>query len=489
MASMTHGKHLSAAEIALRSAYALVGVAVIGLGAAIMLDGGVGVDPFTALNTGISDLIGWSLGTWQLLANAILIVAVVIWGRGYIGVGTVINMVLTGYFITWFSALLDPVIPDDLGLGGKALFFLLGIAVFDFGASAYMSAGVGTAPYDAIAPMIVDKSRFSYRWVRTIQDIITVTAAWLCHGPVGGGHLRHGLLQRPADPGLLHQDQRAAGGSAGAPAAGADAQRRAPRGPHGGLSRPTSPPRPTPPGRVLSRRLRRRRLRADGARSGGPGPLQRRRAFPMSAPRDRRRFPMTQYAAVVTFPEDATAYQALSELRGSSLSSLVRSTALVERDEQGRLRVPEGDDPGIGSGTAGGSLIGMMIGVLGGPLGMIFGLGTGAMLGGLFDLDRAQSADSALEELGRTVQPGRNALVLETDEPDTAALDAFVAERGGSIVRRPTDEVVAEMESQQAAAEAAAEAARRQLRESRRAERREKFEDRVESLRSRFRSA
>ncbi|KTR39566.1 MULTISPECIES: DUF1269 domain-containing protein [Rothia] len=198
---------------------------------------------------------------------------------------------------------------------------------------------------------------------------------------------------------------------------------------------------------------------------------------------------MTQYAAVVTFPEDATAYQALSELRGSSLSSLVRSTALVERDEQGRLRVPEGDDPGIGSGTAGGSLIGMMIGVLGGPLGMIFGLGTGAMLGGLFDLDRAQSADSALEELGRTVQPGRNALVLETDEPDTAALDAFVAERGGSIVRRPTDEVVAEMESQQAAAEAAAEAARRQLRESRRAERREKFEDRVESLRSRFRSA
>ncbi|MBE8528510.1 hypothetical protein ILP97_65560, partial [Amycolatopsis sp. H6(2020)] len=58
-------------EIALRSAYSLVGVAIIGLGAAVMLVGGVGVDPFTALNTGISDLIGWSLGTWQLVANAI----------------------------------------------------------------------------------------------------------------------------------------------------------------------------------------------------------------------------------------------------------------------------------------------------------------------------------------------------------------------------------------------------------------------------------
>ncbi|OAX58763.1 hypothetical protein A5N15_07745, partial [Rothia kristinae] len=148
---------------------------------------------------------------------------------------------------------------------------------------------------------------------------------------------------------------------------------------------------------------------------------------------------MTQYAAVVTFPEDATAYQALSELRGSSLSSLVRSTALVERDEQGRLRVPEGDDPGIGSGTAGGSLIGMMIGVLGGPLGMIFGLGTGAMLGGLFDLDRAQSADSALEELGRTVQPGRTPWCWRPMSRTPPPWNAFVAERGGSIVRRPTD--------------------------------------------------
>ncbi len=184
-------------EIALRSAYSLVGVAIIGLGAAVMLVGGVGVDPFTALNTGISDLIGWSLGTWQLVANAILLVFVLIWGRQFIGTGTVINMVLTGYFITWFSELLTPVIPADPGLLGMAVLFLIGIAIFDFGASAYMSAGVGTAPYDAIAPMIVDKSRFSYRWVRTIQDIITVTAAWLCHGPVGVGTFATAFFNGP----------------------------------------------------------------------------------------------------------------------------------------------------------------------------------------------------------------------------------------------------------------------------------------------------
>lgn len=196
MASTT-GQRRPWQEIALRSTYSLVGVAIIGLGAAVMLVGGVGVDPFTALNTGISDLIDWSLGTWQLVANAILFVFVLIWGRQFIGVGTVINMVLTGYFITWFSQLLTPVIPADPGLGTQALLFLIGIAIFDFGASAYMSAGVGTAPYDAIAPMIVDRSRFSYRWVRTIQDIITVTAAWLCSGPVGVGTFATAFFNGP----------------------------------------------------------------------------------------------------------------------------------------------------------------------------------------------------------------------------------------------------------------------------------------------------
>ena len=176
---------------------------------------------------------------------------------------------------------------------------------------------------------------------------------------------------------------------------------------------------------------------------------------------------MTQYAAAVTFPDNATAYQTISELRDSSLIQSITAAALVERDQNGQLRVPEGDDSVIGLGAAGGSLVGMLLGV-----------SSGALVGGLFDLNRADKAETALAEFGQAVQPGHNALVLQTDEPDTTALDGFVKGKGGTIIRRPLDEVVDELEAQQAADA--------KLREQRREERKEKWDERVENLRKKF---
>lgn len=180
-------ERMGAAELTARSLYSLVGVALIGLGAAVLLVGGVGVDPFTAMNTGISDRIGLPLGTTQLIANAVLFIGVLLWGRKNIGLGTIINMVLTGYFIGWFSDLLGPLVPDDPSTLGHAVLFAIGLVIFDFGASAYMTAGVGTAPYDAIAPMIVERTSLPYRQVRAVQDIVCVIAAGLLGGSVGIG--------------------------------------------------------------------------------------------------------------------------------------------------------------------------------------------------------------------------------------------------------------------------------------------------------------
>lgn len=188
---------LGSRETWLRSGYALFGVMIIGLGAAILQTGGVGVDPYTALNTGVSSTIGWTLGTYQLVSNLVLFIPVLIWGRKYIGPGTVINMVLTGFFIDLFSFLLGPVIPDDPSLLLMTVFFAGGIGVFAFGASAYMSAGVGTAPYDAIAPMIVDKTGWNYTRVRVPQDVLTVVAAVLFKGQVGFGTVMTAFFNGP----------------------------------------------------------------------------------------------------------------------------------------------------------------------------------------------------------------------------------------------------------------------------------------------------
>ena len=196
---------------------------------------------------------------------------------------------------------------------------------------------------------------------------------------------------------------------------------------------------------------------------------------------------MPEYAAAITFPQKSTAYEALSKLSAAPGGFEIRSAAIVERDKDGHLHVPEGGDAMAGAGTDGGSLIGMLVGVLGGPVGMLLGWSAGAASGALYDADRLDEGDEAIEQFGALVPTGGNALLAETVEDTTAPLDTFVSEMGGTIVRRPLDEVVTELEAQQAAAEEAEKAARKAIREQKKQERKETFQQRVDALKAKFR--
>lgn len=58
----------------------------------------------------------------------------------------------------------------------------------------------------------------------------------------------------------------------------------------------------------------------------------------------------------VSFPEESKAFQAYSELKGAGLEGRVdvRAAAVIARDEQGRLSVPDGGDRTAGDATWGG---------------------------------------------------------------------------------------------------------------------------------------
>ncbi len=195
---------------------------------------------------------------------------------------------------------------------------------------------------------------------------------------------------------------------------------------------------------------------------------------------------MTEYVVAISFPENSTTYEVYNTITNSGSSVGLVSAAIVQRDDAGHLTITEGGDVKSGDATVGGSLLGMLIGVLGGPLGVLLGFGLGAAGGALVDASRSDDLDDAITEFGKTVRPGGNAILAQTDEADTAALDALVTKYDGAIVRRPLDEVLSELEAQQDAAEAAAEAARKKLHDEKKAEKKEKHEERVEKLKAKF---
>ena len=191
---------------------------------------------------------------------------------------------------------------------------------------------------------------------------------------------------------------------------------------------------------------------------------------------------------VVRFSEESKAYQALSVLKQCSADGRIglRAAAVLERSQDGGLRIPEhADNVGL-SGTASGGLIGMLVGILGGPLGMLLGWGAGALIGGAVDLNRAEKTEDALSTLGRAIPPGSTAVVATVTEPAVEVIDGEMAKLEGEVTRRPADEVMAELEAAEDAAAAAAKEARREVRERKRAELTDELSDRIGKLKERL---
>jgi uncharacterized membrane protein len=191
---------------------------------------------------------------------------------------------------------------------------------------------------------------------------------------------------------------------------------------------------------------------------------------------------------VVRFTEPSKAYQALSVLKDCAADGRIalESAAIVERTPEGVLRIPEGTDNVGPVGVASGSLIGMLVGVLGGPVGVLVGWGSGALMGGVFDLDRADKSDEALSVLGRAIPPGSTAVMASVEEPAVEVIDGEMAKLGGEVTRRPVAEVLDELEASEEAADAAAREARRALREERKAELTASLDERVGKLKEKM---
>lgn len=62
---------------------------------------------------------------------------------------------------------------------------LLGVLIFALGVSLYMKTHLGVAPYDAIAPIIIEHTNWKYPYVRSAQDITFMICGFLLHSNVG----------------------------------------------------------------------------------------------------------------------------------------------------------------------------------------------------------------------------------------------------------------------------------------------------------------
>ena len=148
---------------------------IIGFGISILNLSGLGLDAFTAMNYGVSQVLGVGLGLYQACFNLILLIPIAVFYRRALGIGTLINMFLLGCFVEIFMQIfalfqLVPAVFDTLII--KLILLAIGFVICNFGAALYMECQCGMGVYDCYAPFIEDKTHIPFQYARIATDFI-----------------------------------------------------------------------------------------------------------------------------------------------------------------------------------------------------------------------------------------------------------------------------------------------------------------------------
>jgi len=123
----------------------IVGLAMFGVGIAMILQAELGAAPWDMLHKGISEHTGISVGSVIAIVGFLLLL---LWFPLHqrVGVGTILNAVEIGVVVD----LVLPHLPDTDRLIPRILFLLGGVLIIAIGSGFYIGAGLGTGPRDGI---------------------------------------------------------------------------------------------------------------------------------------------------------------------------------------------------------------------------------------------------------------------------------------------------------------------------------------------------
>jgi uncharacterized protein len=166
-----------------RGVQLVVGCVAVGVGLAVLVRCGLGLDPYRSFLAGIGRLTGLSFGTTNI-AVGLLLVSLAWWpGRVPPRVGTAAQPVMVGLTL---NALLPHLTAVQGGGLDRAAVAGVALLLTGVGGGLYLGADLGATSFDAVSLAVhrVFPGR-SFAAVYTALLLAAVVAAWGIGGPVG----------------------------------------------------------------------------------------------------------------------------------------------------------------------------------------------------------------------------------------------------------------------------------------------------------------
>lgn len=169
-----------------------LGLFLYGFSLALMVEAGLGLDPWDVLHQGIAERVEISLG---MVVNIVGALVLLFWIplRQRPGIGTISNIIVIGIaadLSLWW-------LPEVESLPLRIAMMVTAIVLNGVAGGAYIGAGLGPGPRDGLMTGLVRRTGCSVRLVRTSIEGVVLACGWLLGGTVGIGTLLYAVAIGP----------------------------------------------------------------------------------------------------------------------------------------------------------------------------------------------------------------------------------------------------------------------------------------------------
>jgi uncharacterized membrane protein YczE len=169
-----------------------VGLALYGASSALLVEAGLGIEPWNVLHQGLAERTGLTIGVVSIVVGAaVLLLWIPLHQRP--GLGTVSNVFVVGLALDGTLTL----IPEAHGLAAQIPLMLTGILLNGAATGLYIAAAFGAGPRDGLMTGLHRRTGRSIRLMRTAVEVAVVATGFALGGTVGIGTLLYAVSIGP----------------------------------------------------------------------------------------------------------------------------------------------------------------------------------------------------------------------------------------------------------------------------------------------------
>lgn len=169
----------------------LFGFLIIAMGTNLMINAGVGLNPWGTFTVGLMNQTDLTYGKLSQIIGLSLILITFLLGKKP-GFATFLDMFLIGYFIDLFGGLKWYVTSNHFGI--QLLACISGLIIFSIGVYIYLSSGLGAGPRDGFILAIMAFSKLKIAIIKPLVEITVMLLGVFMGGAIGPGTFIIGLF-------------------------------------------------------------------------------------------------------------------------------------------------------------------------------------------------------------------------------------------------------------------------------------------------------